>query len=139
MVTTAELMELDRADCLRLLAAGVVGRVVFTEAAMPAAHPVTYLLDDEEIVFRTAGGGKLAAATVHRVVAFQADEIDLEAGTGWSVLGVGEAYEVLEPKRLADLAGRMPPAWLPNIDGHIVAIPLQRLTGRRLCAWGQRG
>ena len=35
MVTTAELMELDRADCLRLLAAGVVGRVVFTEAAMP--------------------------------------------------------------------------------------------------------
>jgi nitroimidazol reductase NimA-like FMN-containing flavoprotein (pyridoxamine 5'-phosphate oxidase superfamily) len=132
VVTTAELTELDRADCLLLLASGIVGRVVFTEAAMPAAHPVTYMLDGEEIVFRTAGGGKLAAATVRRVVAFQVDEIDLDARTGWSVLGVGEAYEVTDPVRLADLAARMPPAWVPHRDGHMIAIPLQRLTGRRL-------
>jgi nitroimidazol reductase NimA-like FMN-containing flavoprotein (pyridoxamine 5'-phosphate oxidase superfamily) len=133
-VTTAELTELNRADCLLLLAAGVVGRVVFTDAAMPAAHPVTYLLDGEEILFRTAGGGKLAAATVRRVVAFQVDEIDLEARTGWSVLGIGEAYEVTDPVRLADLDERMPPAWVPSRGGHAVAIPLQRLTGRRLSA-----
>jgi nitroimidazol reductase NimA-like FMN-containing flavoprotein (pyridoxamine 5'-phosphate oxidase superfamily) len=132
-VATAELTELDRADCLRLLAVGIVGRVVFTDAAMPAAHPVTYLLDGEEIVFRTQGGGKLAAATVHRVVAFQVDEIDLDAKTGWSVLGVGQAYEVTDPIRLADLAERLPAAWVPSREGHAVAIPLQRLTGRRLC------
>jgi nitroimidazol reductase NimA-like FMN-containing flavoprotein (pyridoxamine 5'-phosphate oxidase superfamily) len=132
VVTTAELTELDRAACLLLLASGIVGRVVFTDAAMPAAHPVTYLLDGEEVVFRTAGGGKLAAATVHRIVAFQVDEIDLAAKTGWSVLGVGQAYEVTDPRRLADLAERLPPAWVPSRDGHAVAIPLQRLTGRRL-------
>jgi para-nitrobenzyl esterase len=135
VVTKAgELRELHRADCLRLLVRGSIGRVVFTEGALPAAHPVTYLLDGEEIVFRTADGGKLAAATLRRVVAFQVDEIDVEATSGWSVLGVGEAYEVTDPRRLADLAERMPAPRVRNRDGRIVAIPLQRLTGRRLSA-----
>ncbi len=63
MAETGELTELGRDECLRLLAGGVVGRVVFTEAALPAAHPVTYLLDGDEIVFCTANGGKLARRT----------------------------------------------------------------------------
>jgi uncharacterized protein len=129
---TGELTELGREECLRLLAGGVVGRVVFTEAALPAAHPVTYLLDGDEIVFCTANGGKLAAATLQRVVAFQVDEIDPEGRTGWSVLGVGQAYEVTDPRRLAELIDRMPAPWLTNRGGHTVAIPLKRLTGRVL-------
>lgn len=132
MAGTSELTELGREECLRLLAGAIVGRIVFTEAALPAAHPVTYLLDGDEVVFCTGGGGKLAAATMHRVVAFQADEIDLAGRTGWSVLGIGEAYEVTDPRRLADLADRLPEPWAENPDGHIVAIPLQRLTGRVL-------
>ena len=132
MAETGELTELGREECLRLLAGGVVGRVVFTEAALPAAHPVAYLLDGGEVVFRTANGGKLAAATLHHIVAFQVDDVDLAARTGWSVLGVGEAYEVTDPRRLADLAERMPAPWVANHDDHTVAIPLQRLTGRVL-------
>jgi nitroimidazol reductase NimA-like FMN-containing flavoprotein (pyridoxamine 5'-phosphate oxidase superfamily) len=132
VAATGELTELGRAECLRLLARGIVGRVVFTEAALPAAHPVTYLLDGDEIVFCTANGGKLATATLHHVVAFQVDEIDPAHRTGWSVLGVGEAYEVTDPRRLADLAGRMPAPWAVNKGGHTVVIPLQRLTGRVL-------
>jgi len=46
----AELVELDRGECLRLLGKSTVGRVVFTEGALPAAHPVTYLLDDEDLL-----------------------------------------------------------------------------------------
>jgi nitroimidazol reductase NimA-like FMN-containing flavoprotein (pyridoxamine 5'-phosphate oxidase superfamily) len=124
---TDELTELRREECLRLLAGGVVGRVVFTEAALPAAHPVTYLLDGDEIVFRTAGGGKM-----HHIIAFQTDEIDPASRTGWSVLAVGQAYEVTDSQRLAGLADRMPAPWSTHRDGHTVAIPLQRLTGRRL-------
>ena len=127
---TGELTELGRDECLRLVAGGVVGRVVFTEAALPAAHPVAYLLDGGEVVFRTANGGKLAAATLHHVVAFQVDEVDPAGRTGWSVLGVGEAYEVTDARRLADLAARMPAPWAANQDSHTIAIPLQRLTGR---------
>jgi uncharacterized protein len=129
---TDELIELRREQCLRLLACGLVGRVVFTEGALPAAHPVTYLLDGEEILFSTAGGSKLAAATLHHVLAFQSDEIDPVKQAGWSVLGVGRAYEVTDPRRLADLASRMPAPWTTNHCGHVVAIPLQHLTGRQL-------
>ncbi|TQM36914.1 pyridoxamine 5'-phosphate oxidase family protein [Pseudonocardia cypriaca] len=129
-----ELVELDEAECLRLLTKSEIGRVVFTDAALPAAQPVTYLLDGEEVVFRTAGGSKLAAATRGAVVAFQVDEIDPRTRTGWAVLGIGEAYEVLVPDRLADLATRMPQPWAPNRTAHTIAVPLQRLTGRRLVA-----
>ena len=134
MTGTGELTELRREECLGLLARGVVGRVVFTEGALPAALPVAYLLDGGDVVFRTAGGGTLAVATLNRVVAFQADEIDPLRRTGWSVLAVGEAYEVTDPRRLADLDDRMPESWAANRDGRTVAIPLQRLTGRRLRA-----
>ncbi|MEV4538757.1 pyridoxamine 5'-phosphate oxidase family protein [Asanoa sp. NPDC049518] len=127
------LAELSRAECLRLIATGSVGRVVFTDGALPAAHPVTYLLDGEEVVFRTGGGGKLAAATVRNVVAFQVDDLRVGARAGWSVLGVGEAYEVVDAVRLGSLVPRMPRPWSESaVDGHTIAIPLRRLTGRRL-------
>jgi nitroimidazol reductase NimA-like FMN-containing flavoprotein (pyridoxamine 5'-phosphate oxidase superfamily) len=126
------MIKLDEAECLRLLEGNVIGRVVFTDAALPAAQPVTYLLDGEEVVFRTGGGSKLAAATRGAVVAFQVDEIDTSTRTGWTVLGVGEAYEVVVPDRLAELAVRLPAPWAPNRTAHTIAVPMQRLTGRRL-------
>ena len=44
--------------------------MVFTEGALPAAHPVTYLIDDEEVIFRTGARSKLAAAAHHHIVGF---------------------------------------------------------------------
>jgi nitroimidazol reductase NimA-like FMN-containing flavoprotein (pyridoxamine 5'-phosphate oxidase superfamily) len=128
----ARLVELSRADCLRLLATGAIGRVVFTDRALPAAHPVTYLLDQEEIVFRTASGAKVAAASLRNIVAFQVDQIDVDTHRGWSVLGIGEAHEVTDPERLVALAPRLPQPWSSGAaNGHIIGIPLQRLTGRQ--------
>ncbi len=128
----ADLKEIDRAGCLELLASGQVGRVVYTEGAMPAAHPVNYLLDDEEVVFRTGEGAKLAAAASGVVVGFQADRVDVERRSGWSVLGVGEAYEIVDPARLSALDARLAAPWVPGRTGHCISIPLQRLTGRWL-------
>jgi len=134
-VVGAELVELSRAECLRRLASQAVGRVVFTERALPAAHPVTYLLDGEEIVFRTAATAKLAAATLHNIVAFEVDEIDVDARSGWSVLGIGMAYEITDADRLAGLVTRMPAPWAAvAVEGRVIGIPLQSLTGRELTA-----
>jgi nitroimidazol reductase NimA-like FMN-containing flavoprotein (pyridoxamine 5'-phosphate oxidase superfamily) len=127
-----ELFDLERGECLRLLARGLVGRVVFTDAALPAAQPVVYQLDDEEIIFRTRNGSKLAAATRHAVVAFEVDDVDVETRSGWSVLGIGQAYEIVDPVRLAELAGAHLDVWVPGHDAHTIAIPLQIITGRRL-------
>jgi hypothetical protein len=127
-----ELTEIDRAECLVLLAGAQVGRIAFTEKALPAVHPVAFVLEGEEIVFRTAAGSTLAAAVRHAVVGFQADHIDPVARTGWTVLGIGEAYEIMVPDRLAELAAVLPRPWVAGRDGHVISIPLQMLSGRRL-------
>lgn len=131
MAETAQIVGLTRGECLRLLGAGVLGRVVFTDAAMPAAQPVTYILDREEIIFRAVRGSTLATATRHAVVGFQADDIDLRTRTGWSVFGVGQAYEVTDPVRLGALTDRPTGPGRDN-SGGTVAVPMQQLTGRRL-------
>jgi nitroimidazol reductase NimA-like FMN-containing flavoprotein (pyridoxamine 5'-phosphate oxidase superfamily) len=130
----AELRDLDRRECLRLVAAQVIGRVLFTDAAMPAAQPVNLLLVGEEVLFRTASGIKLAAAERHGVLGFEVDHIDLDTATGWSVLGLGRSYEVTDLARLAELTTRLPEPWAPGQTAHTIAIPLQRLTGRALRA-----
>jgi nitroimidazol reductase NimA-like FMN-containing flavoprotein (pyridoxamine 5'-phosphate oxidase superfamily) len=129
-----ELVELTRSECLRLLAGGVIGRVVFTDSALPTVQPVNYVLDDEEIIFRTANGSKLAAATRNAVVAFQLDHFDTTTRSGWSVLGVGEAYEVVDPARLAELEDLQPDPWVRDRDAHVLCIPPSILTGRRVTA-----
>jgi len=131
-MSEVQLMELNRSECLTLLATAPVGRIVFTEHALPAAQPVNFFLDDEEIIFRTRGGGKLAAAVHHAVVAFQADNIDPATRTGWSVCGVGEAYEIVDPARITELEAAAPPAWAPGPTTHLICIPLQHLSGRQL-------
>nr|WP_275404023.1 pyridoxamine 5'-phosphate oxidase family protein [Pseudonocardia acidicola] len=117
------------AECLRLIAGSMIGRVVFTDSALPAAQPVTYILDGHEVIFSTANGSALAAAMRDAIVAFEVDEIDLDTRAGWSVLGVGRPYEITDVDRLALLG-----AGSCVVDGapHTIAIPLQRLTGRRL-------
>jgi len=90
----------------------------------------------DHFVFRTGEGAKLAAASRGFVVGFQADEIDVERRSGWSVLAVGEAYEILDPARLSELADRLPAPWAPDRTGHCISIPLQRLTGRWLSPAG---
>jgi hypothetical protein len=121
---------LERDECLRLISKGVVGRVVFTDAALPAVQPVRYLLDSERIIFRPITGSKLAVAQP-AVVAFQVDEIDPQTGTGWSVVAVGQAYELTKRDR-AELGEGQPAAWACAPAARVIAIPMHHLTGCRL-------
>jgi uncharacterized protein len=123
----ARSVELGREECLELLAAGVVGRVVYTDAALPAAHPVGYVLLGDEVMFRTEEEGRLADATRHAVVGFQADQIDGGTGAGWTVLGIGETREVTDDEHL----GAMDRQWRSGAGTRTVALPLHRLTGSR--------
>lgn len=128
--TTVE--RLERPECVELLKSGLIGRVVYTYDAMPAAHPVTYAVDDDEIIFRTDGGDKMKAAVNNAVVGFEVDDFDTTAQTGWSVLAVGEAYHVVDPDRLTHISSRVPAPWASERSAHTIAIPLTRLSGRRL-------
>lgn len=132
MPESTNLLPLSRAECLRLMADVDIGRVVFVNGAMPAIQPVNYLLVDNEVIYRTANGAKLATATRRSIVAFEIDDIDTQTRTGWSVVGIGPCYEVTDQDRLALLADRMPDPWVTDHTGHTIAIELERLTGRRI-------
>jgi uncharacterized protein len=125
---------IDRDNCLRLLAGQRVGRVLFTDAAMPAALPVRYVVDGETVVFRVALGSTLARTAHGRVVGIQIDEIDPETTAGWTVLGLGTAYEITDADQLTRLARRAPHWSAGGLRLPTLGIPLQRLTGSYLSA-----
>jgi uncharacterized protein len=123
---------LTEEQALQLLAGGAVGRVGITLGALPAIFPVNYRLIDGAIVFRTAPGSKMSAATEGAVVAFEVDDYQLADRSGWSVLAVGPAEVVDDP----DLASKVADAHLqPFVDGPrttIVRITPIFVSGRRV-------
>lgn len=131
MTKGQELETLNRRQCLDLLQGVRVGRLVFTEDALPAVQPVNFRLWHDDVVIRVAGGPKLAAATDNQVVAFQADELDADLRTGWSVTVVGHAEPIIDVDELVELAGTFIQPWVDGRRDHFVRIRTEKMTGRR--------
>lgn len=124
--------ELTREECLALLPTVPVGRVVFTDRALPAVVPVNFVLDHGRVVVRTSADSRLAACVRDTVVAFEVDDYDSTARSGWTVTVTGRARQVadgLERRQLAELPLR-PYAgdWLD----HYVVVPVELVSGRRV-------
>ncbi|OBK75692.1 pyridoxamine 5'-phosphate oxidase family protein [Mycobacterium sp. 1164985.4] len=126
-----ELEDLNRRQCLDLLQGVRVGRLVFTEDALPAVQPVNFRLWRDDVVIRVAGGPKLAAATDNQVVAFQSDELDADLRTGWSVTVVGHAEPITDVDELLEVAGTFIQPWVDGRRDHFVRIRTEKMTGRR--------
>ena len=122
---------LTPAECLELLAHACLGRVAFTERALPAIRPVNYALLGHQLVLRTDPQG-LGKRLDGQVVAFEVDEIDAERGTGWSVVVLGTARLLRAPGELMRQA-TVPLGTLAGEghDAHVVVVPGQ-ITGRRI-------
>lgn len=84
---------LSPADCWHLLDLARVGRVAFTDRAMPAIAAVPCrLAADDELLLAVPAGSRIAEAIHLAVVAFGVDDLT----EGWSVSVVGET-RVLDP------------------------------------------
>ncbi|MEV6160212.1 pyridoxamine 5'-phosphate oxidase family protein [Nonomuraea sp. NPDC052129] len=126
------LQVLSRQECMLLLASTPIGRIVFTDHALPAVQPVTFCLDGERIVIRTGIGSKLAAATREAIVAFEVDEFEPRSRTGWSVTVVGPSRAVRDPAELARLAALPLTAWAPGSRDHYIVLRAEHVSGRRI-------
>jgi hypothetical protein len=136
------LHEIGRADALDLLASVSYGRVVFTLRALPAIRPVNHVVDDGEIVIRTRRLTGLSTALADHadgaldqapdlVVAYEADDLDPVARTGWSVVVTGIATMITDPVRLARVSERLQP-WVDSAMDTAIAIAPEIVTGMRL-------
>ncbi|MFF4487833.1 pyridoxamine 5'-phosphate oxidase family protein [Streptomyces sp. NPDC001544] len=133
MLQNAGFHVLDRQACLRLPAKVPVGRVVYTKQALPAVLPVGFRLEaDSSVLLRTSAGSALVRAVDGAVVAFEVDEFDAVAHSGWSVVVTGRATVVTDPVEHARLARSAPDSWMPVHDGVFVRIEAGMVTGREL-------
>ncbi|QKG27118.1 pyridoxamine 5'-phosphate oxidase family protein [Actinomadura verrucosospora] len=133
-------MEFDRSglevlgprECRALLRHAEVGRIVFTHNALPAVQPVNYVVDGEDIVFRTSGSSRLATAATGAIVAFEIDDFDTEARTGWSVVAVGPARRVSAPGEITALEKADLRTWAQGQRDQFIRIRPEMLSGRRI-------
>ncbi|MEU6753517.1 pyridoxamine 5'-phosphate oxidase family protein [Spirillospora sp. NPDC046719] len=133
-------MQLDRSgleilgpdECRDLLRHAEVGRIVFTHNALPAIQPVNYVLDGEDVVFRTSRTSRLATAASGAIVAFEIDAFDVGARTGWSVVAIGPARRVSAPGEIAALERLDLRAWAPGERDQFVRLRPEMLSGRRI-------
>lgn len=134
MTSRHELGILERDQCLDLLQTVRVGRVIFTEHALPAVQPVNFRIWHGDIVIRVPEGAKLATPSGNLVVAFESDELDPDLHAGWSVTVVGHAQLITDVGDLVELSGLFLRPWIDGRRDYFVRIRTEKVTGRRLSA-----
>ncbi|MDQ6818516.1 MAG: pyridoxamine 5'-phosphate oxidase family protein [Actinomycetota bacterium] len=130
------MLELDQPECLRLLAATDVGRIVVsvTEWDHPVIRPVNYVFDEpsQSVLIRAALGSKLHALLRSAKAAFEIDGIDPAGRTGWSVIVLGVCQEITNTTELRRIEGLGLDPWAPGHKGHWIRIRANTVTGRRI-------
>ncbi|MCY0944503.1 pyridoxamine 5'-phosphate oxidase family protein [Streptomyces antarcticus] len=133
---TRRMRELDRAEALGLVATVSLGRIVFTQHALPAVRPVNHLVEGEDIIVRIHDDGALASLVAPAdvpgvVVAYEADAIDPVTHLGWSVVVTGYACPVTDADEVARFASLLRP-WVGRPMTGALRIRPDLVTGFRL-------
>ena len=128
------LWELNEEECRELLGTAVIGRLAFTEGALPAVQPVHFTLLGGHVFIPTRPGSKVAAATANTVVAFEADDFDPRTKTGWSVTTVGPSRLLTDPDEIDALEALGLRPWAPTPHRCYIAVRTSIWHGRRLSA-----
>ena len=131
-----EAVELTKGESWRLLAAASLGRIVFTQHAMPAIRPVNHLVDDETVIIRSHLGAAITGRVAGdgTVVCYEADDIDPVRHTGWSVIVTGTARLVSDPAAIARYQRMLQP-WADGQMDYVIAVTPHLITGLRLVGW----
>jgi nitroimidazol reductase NimA-like FMN-containing flavoprotein (pyridoxamine 5'-phosphate oxidase superfamily) len=130
----ARLLPLSRQDALELLSSVPLGRIVFTQHALPAIRPVNHMVDSGQVIICTHDGAAiLGNAGNSAVVAYEADQLDPDTRTGWSVIVTGTANLVRDPARLATYHQELAP-WVGSEMNQVIRISPDLVTGYLLAA-----
>jgi uncharacterized protein len=137
MIDTVQLEELERGECLRLLAATRLGRLAVSPpdwGTAPVIRPVNYVFDrsSQSVVFRSARGSKFTALLLSGQAAFEIDAIDPATETGWSVIVLGPVEEIRDAAEIHRLEGLELRPWAPGEKPHVIRLRATTVSGRRI-------
>jgi nitroimidazol reductase NimA-like FMN-containing flavoprotein (pyridoxamine 5'-phosphate oxidase superfamily) len=123
--------ELTTEECRERLAAGTTGRIGWSSGGVQQILPVSYAVHAGRVVFRTSPYGVLHHLSHPTNVAFEIDQVDAVAGTGWSVVVQGRAEGVVLPQELVALWARPDiEPWAPGTRNLFIAITTHTISGR---------
>ena len=125
---------LSEGECFALLETAPIGRVVYSDRALPVIVPVNFTIDGADIVIRTGRRSRLATHAAGHVIAFEVDDIDAASRSGWSVVLTGYLQLVEDPtdvERLESLGLR---SWAPSAHDRYLRLRPDLVTGRRIPA-----
>ena len=88
---------LDDRECRRLLSSAHLGRLGFTDGALPAIVPVPFALEEDSLVIPARHDHWVVRAMRGSVVAFAVDCYDVDVRTGWGVTVIGPSRVVPQP------------------------------------------
>jgi nitroimidazol reductase NimA-like FMN-containing flavoprotein (pyridoxamine 5'-phosphate oxidase superfamily) len=126
------LERLPTARCRELLPAATVGRLAVPTPTFPTVEPVSFALVEGELVIAVRAGSAGDAIAAGTQVAFEADVLDHQLRSGWSVT-VNGSVEYLDAEVAKLVAPKLSP-WLPMAGDRLLLIRADRISGQRVVA-----
>ena len=127
------LVVLEEDEALALAATMPVGRLIHVRGDRVFAAPVNVLLEQRDVLFRTAAGTELLTAARERAsAAFEVDDVVDWSRSGWSVLIRGRLSEVTDQDTVGRVLTSGLRAWAAGDRHHVLRLSGQEVTGRRL-------
>jgi nitroimidazol reductase NimA-like FMN-containing flavoprotein (pyridoxamine 5'-phosphate oxidase superfamily) len=124
---------LGRDECLALLQTADIGRVAWSApSGHPVVLPVNFVVDGEQVVFKSSPGGKLDAVRAGQALSFEADDVEPAFRSGWSVLITGAAQVVTDPDEVRRLETLPLAPWAPRPGAVFVRLVAREVSGRRI-------
>lgn len=124
------LVDMTAQECQQRMASAGVGRLVLCAPDGPRIYPVNFALVDGDVVFRVAPYTDLGRLAPGSTVAFEVDDIDHEAHTGWSVVVRGTASTVDDPDEVIRLRRLSPEPWAGGQRRLFIRVHPRTTTGR---------
>lgn len=128
----AGLEKLSEGDALALMATAPVGRLVYSDRALPFVVPVNFVLDGADVIVRTGRRSRLATHASGNIVAFEVDNVDVATKSGWSVVVTGRVELVVDAAERARLDALNLNSWVPTPTDQYLRLRPEIITGRRL-------
>lgn len=119
-------------EAVALLATVPVGRLVYSDRAMPSVVPVSFVFDGVDIIIRTGRRSRLATLAPGNIVAFEVDDIAMASRSGWTVVVTGRVELIDDPAHLERLAALRLQTWLPSPTDCYLRLRPELIAGRRI-------
>jgi hypothetical protein len=125
---------MTEAEAVSLLATMPVGRLVYSDRALPFVVPVSFVVDGVDIIIRTGRRSRLATHAPGNIVAFEVDDIVIARRSGWTVVVTGRVERVDDPVDVARLGALRLQTWVPHETDCYLRLRPELITGRRIPA-----